>query len=385
MSRTPVGCFQSALSSVKAPELGQIAVRGALASAKIDASEVEEVYFGNVLQAGVGQAPARQVALGAGMGLNTPCTTVNKVCASGLKATMMAAQAIALGDREIMISGGMESMSNTPHYMYLRKPTGFGASTAIDSIQHDGLWDVYDKEIMGACTERLVEEMGISREDQDAYAISSYERARKAQADGIFANEISRVEIKDRKGNVTVVEEDEECKRFKPEKFGSLPTAFKRNGGTITAANASKINDGAAALVLMSEEEARNRGLQPLARIVGYEDAAVDPYRFGVAPALAVNKLVSRLGMTLGDIEYHEINEAFSAVALANMELMNIDRDRINIHGGGVSLGHPIGASGSRIVMALLTALHSRDASIGVASICNGGGGASALMVERLA
>lgn len=381
--RTPIACFNGSFASLRAPELGKTAVLGALNAIDLQPDQIDEVYFGNVLQAGVGQNPARQVAKGSGITFGTPCTTINKVCASGMKSVMLSAQAISLGLRDTCVAGGMESMSNAPHYMYLRNATPYGNSKVLDAIQQDGLTDAYDQELMGRCTEYLIEEMGITREDQDAYAITSYERAIQAQSDGITANEITPVEIKDRKGKTTTFAEDEECKRFMPDKFSKLNSAFMKNG-TITAANASKINDGAAAVVMMEEEQAKALGLKPLARIVGYEDTEVEPYQFGVAPVKAINKLMQGLEMQVNDIDYFEINEAFSAVALASMELLNIDRDRINTFGGAVALGHPIGASGCRIIMSLITALEQRDGTLGMAAICNGGGGASAVLIERL-
>ncbi|CAK8991517.1 Acetyl-CoA acetyltransferase A, partial [Durusdinium trenchii] len=379
--RTPIGTFMGGLASLSAPQLGVVAAKGAVAAAGLTPEDIEEVYMGNVLQAGIGQAPARQVALGAGMALDTPSTTINKVCASGMKSVMMAAQSIALGDRKVMLAGGMESMSQVPHYMRARTATQYGNVSALDGIQHDGLTDPGKNILMGLCTEGVVKELGISREDQDAFAISSYEKARQAQADGVLASEIAEVVITDRRGKETVVSEDEECKKFFPEKFASLRPAFDKEG-TITPANASKINDGAAALVLMDEQEAKDRGLQALARIVGYEDAAVEPHRFALAPTKACEKLFAKTGTTKADVDFHEINEAFAAVVLGNMQLLGLDPAKVNVHGGGCSLGHPIGTSGSRILLALINVLQRRDATLGMASICNGGGGASAVLLE---
>jgi len=344
--------------------------------------EIEEVYMGCVLQGGVGQAPARQVALGCDMGPDTPSTTINKVCASGMKAAMMAAQAIALGDRSVMLAGGMESMSKSPHYMYLRSPTGFGNATAIDSIQYDGLTDVYNSILMGSCVEKVCSEMGITREMQDEYAIESYNRARAAQEAGFFDWETVDVIQETRKGEKRV-SRDEECQKFMPDKFPGLKPAFAKNG-TITAANASKINDGAAAMILMSEEAAKARGLKPLARILAWEDAAVLPIDFAIAPAKACDKLLKKAGLTMKDIDYHEVNEAFAAVALANMKLLDLDPSNVNINGGAVALGHPVGVSGARIMISLMNVLNQKDASLGMASICNGGGGASAVILERM-
>ena len=312
-----------------------------------------------------------------------PSTLVNKVCASGMKSVMIGASQIRTGDRNIVLAGGMESMSKAPHMMYLRKPTGYGHASVVDSIQFDGLTDVYNKMLMGGCVEKTNSEMGISREAQDEFAIMSYQRAREAQEKGFFKDEIVGLTEVDRKGKETNITEDEECKKFMPDKFPSLKPAFSKTG-SITAANASKINDGAAALVLMSEAAAKERGLKPLARIVGYDDAAVLPIDFAIAPAKAADRLLKKVNMQMSDIEYHEINEAFSGVALANIKLMDLDHTKVNVHGGAVGLGHPIGASGARILVSLLNVLKRQDATMGMASICNGGGGASAIVLERL-
>lgn len=381
--RTAVGCFMGSLSTIKATELGSIAAKSAIEAAGIQAKDVEEVYFGQVLQGGVGQAPTRQVALGAGCELDTPCTTVNKVCASGMKSVMFAADAIRLGDRKVMLAGGMENMSMAPHYMMnMRKGKGYGDSKVIDAIQFDGLTDAYEPILMGNCTERLIKASGLTREEQDEFAINSYNKARNAAEKGFFDQEITPVTIKGRKGN-TVVSVDEEPTRFFPDKFASLRPAFEKDG-TITAANASKINDGAAALIVMSEEEAKARGLSPLARILGYESAAVEPYNFGIANTKASQKLLSKLNLNISDIDFHEINEAFSAVPILNSRNLGIDLDKVNVHGGGVACGHPIGVSGSRILMALINVLQRNNGSLGMASICNGGGGASAMVLERM-
>lgn len=313
---------------------------------------------------------------------DTPCTLVNKVCASGMKSVMLASQSIQLGYRDVMLAGGMECMSKAPHYAMLRKPTPYGESTLIDSIKYDGLTDSFNQILMGSCVEKTNSEMGISREAQDEYAIESYNRARAAQEAGILDWETVEITMQDRKGE-RKFSRDEECLKFLPDKFPGLKPAFAKNG-SITAANASKINDGAAALVLMSEEAAKERGLKPLARIVAYDDAAVAPIDFAVAPARACEKLLKRAGMTMGDMEYHEVNEAFAAVALANMKLLDLDPSRVNVHGGAVALGHPIGCSGTRILISLLNVLRTKDATLGMASICNGGGGASAVILERM-
>jgi acetyl-CoA C-acetyltransferase len=300
-----------------------------------------------------------------------------------MKAVMMGAQQIRVGDRNIVLAGGMESMSKAPHFLYLRKPTGYGNASAIDSIAFDGLTDAYNNIPMGSCVEKNVSKMGISRESQDEFAIMSYTRARQAQENGWFKSEIQNVSEVDRKGAEKVISEDEECKKFMPDKFPGLKPAFQKDG-TITAANASKINDGAAGIVLMSEEAALERGLKPLARIVGFDDAALEPIDFALAPAKAADRLLKKLGATMRDVDFHEVNEAFAAVALANIKLMDLDVNKVNVHGGACALGHPIGASGARILVSLISVLQRNDASVGMASICNGGGGASAIMIERM-
>lgn len=330
----------------------------------------------------MGQAPDRQIALGCGVQNDTPSTTVNKVCASGMKSMMLGAQAIQLGIRDVVLTGGMESMSKCVHYQYLRSPNMYGNATVHDSIQFDGLTDVYNNILMGACSEKFVSELNISREAQDKFAIASYEKARAAQASGAFDWEITEVLQKTKKGEVSI-KEDEEPKKFMPDKFPSLKPAFSKTG-TITAANASKINDGACAFVLMSEDAAKQRGLKPLARIVAYEDAGVAPIDFGLAPALAVQKMLKRTGIKASDIDYHEVNEAFSAVVLANQQLLDLPADRVNVHGGAVALGHPLGMSGARICLSLMNVLKQKNGALGMASICNGGGGASAIMLERM-
>jgi len=371
------------LKHIPATQLGSGVAIGAIGQAGIQATDIEEAYFGQVLQGAAGQAPDRQVALGAQCSVDTPTTLVNKVCASGMKSLMMGAQQIRIGDRNIVLTGGMENMSKAPHYLYLRQPTGYGHASAIDSIQFDGLTDPYNNILMGACTEKNCSEMSISREAQDEYAIMSYTRAREAQENGWFADEIQTIYEQDRKGNETSISEDEECKKFFPTKIPGLRPAFSKTG-TITAANASKINDGAVAFVIMAEDEAKARGLKPLARILGYDDAAVQPIDFAIAPSKACNNLAKKLGMNMNDIDYHEINEAFAAVALANMKLLDLDPSNVNVHGGAVALGHPIGASGARIVLSLMNVLKKKNGSIRMASICNGGGGASAIVLERI-
>lgn len=380
--RTPIGTFMGGLKGFKATELGTAAFKGALDSQGIEAKEIDEVIIGNVIAAGMGQAPARQVALGSGCDLDTPSTTINKVCASGMKSVMFAAQSIALGHRKVMAAGGIESMSNIPHYSYLRSPTTYSHAKLLDGIIFDGLTDVYNNVAMGNCVEKTNKDFGFTREQQDAYAIRSYERARAAQADGTFDWEITPVEEKTRKGT-TLHEKDEECQKFIPDKFPSLKPAFDKNGG-ITAANASKINDGASVLILMEESHAISRGLKPLARIIAYDDAAVAPIDFAIAPAEACVRILARTGFKISDIDLHEVNEAFSSVVLANTQILNLDPEKVNVHGGAVALGHPIGVSGNRIILSLINSLRKRGKSIGMASICNGGGGASAILIERL-
>lgn len=380
--RTPIGTFMGGLSGFTAPQLGSAAISGALKSTGIEAKEIEEVYMGNVISAGIGQAPSRQAALGAGCDYSTPTTDVNKVCASGMKSVMLAAQSIALGNRKTIVAGGMECMSKIPHYAYLRSPTTYSHAKLIDGLMFDGLTDVYDNIPMGNCVEKTNKDFSFTREQQDEYAIRSYERARAAQEDGTFDWEITPLEEKTRKGTKTH-DKDEECQKFMPDKFKSLRPAFDKNG-SITAANASKINDGASALILMEEEEAKQRGLKPLARIIGYDDAAVAPIDFAIAPTDACKNLAKRIGLNLSDVDLHEVNEAFSAVVLANMQLLGLSPEKVNIHGGAVALGHPIGVSGNRIILSLLNSLRTQNKSVGMASICNGGGGASAIAIERL-
>ncbi|CDW89185.1 acetyl-acetyltransferase [Stylonychia lemnae] len=380
--RTAIGSFMGQLSNMTGPQLGSMATKGALASCHVDPKEIEEVYMGNVISAGSGQAPARQVALGSDMRYDTVCTTVNKVCASGMKAVMLGSSAIRLGDRDIVVAGGMESMSKLPHYIYLRKPTSYGHAQVVDSIQFDGLTDVYNNILMGSCTEKVCSEMGITREAQDEYAIKSYHRARAAQEKGILDWEIVDI-VEEIKGKQVRINKDEECQKFLPEKFPQLKPAFAKNG-TITAANSSKLNDGACSFILMSEQAAKDRGLKPLARILGYDDAEVAPIDFGIAPTKACKSLLNKLKMNIKDVQYHEYNEAFAAVVLANMKMLDIDPETVNVHGGAVALGHPIGMSGARIILSLINVLKQKNASVGMASICNGGGGASAIMIERL-
>ncbi len=383
-ARTPIGSFCGAFKDTSAPELGAIAIKGALEKTTIKPDEVDEVFMGCVLTAGLGQSPAKQAALKAGLPVSVPCTTVNKVCASGMKAVMLAATAIEIGDVDIAVAGGMENMSMVPHYL----PTGrtgqkYGNVTMIDGMLYDGLTDAYSMQHMGMCAEDCAEEHGITREEQDEFAIESYSRSAKAWGKGVFEKEIVPVEIKDRKGNVMTVAEDEEYKNVKLNKIPLLRAAFKQ-GGTITAANASTINDGASALVLMSEEKAAEMGIKPLAYITSYADASQEPIKFPSTPALAARKALSRVELDVKDVDYWELNEAFSVVGIVNTRLLDIDKARVNVYGGGVSLGHPLGSSGARILVTLLTVLERKDARYGCAAICNGGGGASAVVVERV-
>ena len=379
--RTPIGSFMGALSSVPAPVLGATAIKAALDKIGLEVSLVEEVLMGHVVQAGSGQAPARQAAIGAGIPDTVPCTTVNKVCASGMKAVMQATQSIALGDREIMVAGGMENMSLIPHYLHLRNGKKFGPETLIDGMQKDGLVDAYDKEAMGVCADACALEYAFSREDQDAFAIQSYERSAKAWADGKFADEVIPVAVPQRRGEPVIVAEDEEYRNVKMDKIPQLRPAFTKEG-TVTAANASTINDGAAALVLMSAEKAKELGLQPLATIRSYADAAQEPKWFTTAPAKALPIALAKAGVTQDEIDFFEFNEAFSVVGLANIKILGLSDANVNVNGGAVSLGHPLGCSGARILVTLINVLKQNNARYGAAAICNGGGGASAMVLE---
>lgn len=381
--RTPIGSFMGALSTVPAPRLGAAAISGALAKIKLDPALVEEVLMGNVVSAGTGQAPARQAAIFAGIPDTVPCTTINKVCASGMKTVMQAAQAIALGDASIIVAGGMENMSLIPHYLPMRTGTKFGPSTMIDGMQKDGLVDVYDGNAMGVCADACAEEYKFSREDQDNYAIQSYKRSTAAWDNNQFANEIVPVSVPQRRGEPVLVTEDEEYKNVVLEKIPKLRAAFSKDG-TVTAANASTINDGAAALILMSLDKAKELNIKPLAKITGYADAAQEPKWFTTAPAKALPKALKKAGKTLDQIDYFEFNEAFSVVGLANIKILGLTEENVNVNGGAVSLGHPLGCSGARILVTLLNVLEQKNASLGAAAICNGGGGASAMIVERM-
>lgn len=382
-ARTPIGSFLGSLSSLTAVQLGSAAIKGVLEKINLDPSLVQEVYMGNVVQAGLGQAPARQAALGAGLLDNVPCTTVNKVCASGMKAVMNAAQTIALGEADVVVAGGMESMSNIPHYVHMRNGKKFGPTTMEDGMQKDGLVDAYDQNAMGVCADLCASEYNFSREEQDEFAKTSYERSAKAWEKNKFADEVIPVEVPQRRGEPVIVSEDEEYKNVRMDKISSLRPAFTKDG-TVTAANASTINDGAAALVLMSEKKANELGLKPLAYIKSYADAAQEPKWFTTAPAKALPVALNRAGIKIDDVDYFEFNEAFSVVGLANMKILNLSSDKVNVNGGAVSLGHPLGCSGARILVTLINVLKQNNAKIGAAAICNGGGGASAMVIERI-
>lgn len=381
-ARTPIGSFMGGLSTVSAPKLGAVAIKGVLDKINLDPNLVDEVYMGNVIQAGVGQAPARQAAIYAGLPENVACTTVNKVCASGMKSVMLATQAILCGDAEIVIAGGMENMSQIPHYLHMRNGTKFGPTTMIDGMQKDGLTDAYDNNAMGVCADLCATEYQISREEQDNYAIQSYKRSTKAWEDGKFDNEIIPVEVPQRRGEPIIISKDEEYTNVKLDKIPTLNAVFTKDG-TVTAANASTINDGAAAMVLMSEEKAKKLGLKPLAYINGYADAAQEPKWFTTSPSKALPKALDKAGININEVDYFEFNEAFSVVGLANAKILNLENDKVNINGGAVSLGHPLGCSGARIIVTLLNVLEQNNAKIGAAAICNGGGGASAIVIER--
>lgn len=381
VGRTPIGSFMGSLSKITAPKLGAIAIKGALNKIKLNPNLIDEVFMGNVVSAGLGQAPARQAALLAGISENVPCTTINKVCSSGMKAIMLAAQSIALGDTNIVVAGGMENMSSIPHYLHGRQGTKFGPTTLEDGMQKDGLLDAYDKVAMGVCADACATKFGFSREDQDAYAIQSYQRSSEAWKSGKFSDEIIPVEIPQRKGPSITMSEDEEYKNIKLEKIPNLRAAFTEEG-TVTAANASTINDGGAALILMSAEKALELNFKPLAKIKSYADAAHEPKWFTTAPSKAIPKALEKIDMSIDEIEYFELNEAFAVVGLANMKIMGLNNDSVNVNGGAVSLGHPLGVSGARIIISLISVLKQNNAKIGAAGICNGGGGASAMIIE---
>nr|WP_295921492.1 acetyl-CoA C-acyltransferase [uncultured Dyadobacter sp.] len=383
-ARTPIGSFGGTLSSVSAPKLGATAIQGAIFKSGVEPAAVDEVLMGNVLSANLGQAPARQAAVYAGLPPSVICTTVNKVCASGMKAVVFGAQSIQLGDAEIVVAGGMENMSQVPYYLpKARNGYGYGHGEVIDGLLKDGLTDVYDQIGMGVCGDQTALKYNISREEQDAYAIRSYQRSAEATGNGYFAGEIVPVEIAGKGGEITTIIEDEEYKRVKFEKIPLLKPVFSKDG-TVTAANASTINDGAAALVLVGGATVQAGNLKPVARIVAYADAEQEPAWFTTTPVLAAEKVLKKAGLSLSDIDYFEVNEAFAVVALAYIHALKLDPEKVNVLGGAVSLGHPLGASGARIITTLLSVLEKNQGRYGLAAICNGGGGASAIIVERL-
>jgi acetyl-CoA C-acetyltransferase len=382
--RTPMGSFMGSLSTVPATKLGATAVRGALQKINLNPDLVQEIYMGNVLQAGEGQAPARQAALEAGLSIHTPSTTINKVCASGMKAVMMAAQSVKSGDSEIIVAGGMENMSQVPHYYNARNAVKLGDVKMQDGMVLDGLTDVYNKVHMGVCAEKCAVDYHISREEQDNFAVESYKRAAKAWSNGKFNNEIVPVEIPQRKGEPVIFAEDEEYKAVNFDKIPTLPTVFKKENGSVTAANASTLNDGASALILMSKEKMEELGLKPLAKIISYADAAHEPENFTTAPSKALPIALKKANLELSDIDYFEFNEAFSVVGLVNNKILGLDAAKVNVNGGAVAIGHPLGSSGSRIIVTLINVLKQNNGKYGAAAICNGGGGASAMVIENL-
>eukprot|EP01116_Phalansterium_solitarium_P006934 TRINITY_DN1936_c0_g1_i1.p1 TRINITY_DN1936_c0_g1~~TRINITY_DN1936_c0_g1_i1.p1 ORF type:complete len:425 (+),score=200.04 TRINITY_DN1936_c0_g1_i1:63-1337(+) len=384
--RTPIISFGGALSSLSAPQLGAVAIKAAVERAGIDKNSVQEAYIGNVLSANIGQAPARQAVLGAGLPQSVVCTTVNKVCASGLKAVALASQSVMLGQHHTLVAGGMESMSNVPFYVGGARFGGlkYGHSQLTDGVLKDGLWDVYNDFHMGMCAEDCAKKYGFTRADQDAHAIESYKRVAEAYKSGAFKNEIVPVSIANKGKEATIIGEDDEYTKIKMDKVPTVKPAFDPKNGTVTAVNASSLNDGAAALVIMSESRAQQLGLKPLARVIGFADAEQAPIEFTTAPSKAIPKALEFAGVNIKDVDFFEINQAFSVVSLANLKLLNLDPAKVDVNGGAVALGHPIGASGARIVTTLVHTLHARNGKIGVAAICNGGGGASAIVIERL-
>ena len=382
--RTPMGSFGGSLSSVSATKLGATAIKGAIEKAGIQSSAIDEVFMGNVLQAGLGQAPARQAAIFAGISKNVPCTTINKVCSSGMKSIMIAAQSIKCGDNNVVIAGGMENMSSVPHYFDKgRKGQKLGDMKLIDGLVKDGLTDVYNRVHMGVCAEKCANEMNFTREEQDAFAIESYKRSANSWATGKFTDEVVSVEVKQRRGDSLIITEDEEYKNVKIEKIPTLRPVFDKEG-TVTAANASTLNDGASALVLMSADKASELKLKPLAKIVSYADAAHEPEWFTTAPSKALPTALAKAGLNTTEVDYFELNEAFSVVGLANIKILDLDSSKVNVNGGAVSIGHPLGSSGSRIIVTLINVLKQNGGKIGAAGICNGGGGASAMVIELL-
>lgn len=381
--RTPMGSFGGSLSSVPATKLGAAAIKGALESIDLNPNLIEEVFMGNVLQANLGQAPARQAAIYAGISENTPCTTVNKVCASGMKSVMLAAQSIMTGNADVVVAGGMENMSMVPHYYNARKGKKLGDISLVDGLVKDGLTDVYNKVHMGNCADQCADKYKISREEQDEFAIESYNRAANASSIGLFKDEIVKVNIPQRKGDDIIVDKDEEFKNVKLEKIPNLKPVFSKDG-TVTAANASTLNDGASALVLMSEEKAKELNLKPIAKIISYADASQEPKWFTTSPTKAINKALGRANMTVNDVDFWELNEAFSVVGIVNTQLLKLDPEKVDVNGGAVALGHPLGSSGSRIIVTLINVLKQNKGKIGGAGICNGGGGASSIIIESV-
>lgn len=383
-ARTPIGSFLGSLSSLSAVQLGSAAIEGALNKIKLEKTLINEVFMGNVLQANVGQAPAKQASLGAGIPNNVPCTTINKVCASGMKAVMIGAQSIQAGDNEIVVAGGMESMSQVPYYLTKgRIGNKLGDQKLVDGLLKDGLINVYDRNHMGICADACAEEYNISREEQDAFAIQSYTRSELAWKSGKFNDEVVPLTVPQRKKDPIIISEDEEFKNVNFDKLKQLSPVFQKEG-TVTAANASTLNDGASALILMTAEKAKELGLQPLVKIISYADAACEPEKFTIAPSLALPKALKKANLSLDDIDFFEFNEAFSVVGLANAKILNIDSSKVNVNGGAVSLGHPLGNSGSRIIVTLIHVLKQNNAKYGAAAICNGGGGASAIILENI-
>ena len=381
--RTPMGSFGGSLSTVSATQLGASAIKGALEKINLNPSEIEEVYMGNVLQANLGQAPAKQAAIFAGISENTPCTTINKVCASGMKAISLAVQAIKCGDANVIVAGGMENMSSVPHYYSARNAVKLGDVKITDGMVKDGLTDVYNQVHMGVCADQCADEYHISRKDQDDFAIKSYERAARAWSEGNFNEEIVPVAVPQRRGEDLIVSEDEEYKNVKLEKIPQLRAVFNKEG-TVTAANASTLNDGASALILMSKEKAKELQIKPIAKVLSYADAAQEPQWFTTAPAKAVPKALAKANLKTTDIDYWELNQAFSVVGLVNTKLLGLDPSKVDVNGGAVALGHPLGSSGSRIIVTLINVLKQNNGKFGAAGICNGGGGASALVIENM-
>ena len=381
--RTPMGSFGGSLSSVPATKLGAAAIKGALESIDLNSNLIEEVFMGNVLPANLGQAPARQAAIYAGISENTPCTTVNKVCASGMKSVMLAAQSIMTGNADVVVAGGMENMSMVPHYYNARKGKKLGDISLVDGLVKDGLTDVYNKVHMGNCADQCADKYKISREEQDEFAIESYNRAANASKNGLFKEEIVKVNIPQRKGEDVIVDKDEEYKNVKLEKIPNLKPVFSKDG-SVTAANASTINDGASALILMSEEKAKELNLKPIAKIISYADASQEPKWFTTSPTKAINKALGRANMAVNDIDFWELNEAFSVVGIVNTQLLKLDSKKVDVNGGAVALGHPLGSSGSRIIVTLINVLKQNKGKIGGAGICNGGGGASSIIIESI-